>query len=117
MSENFRRLVDEIKTGIVDLQEGVPQVMQAFGALGRAAYQDGALPAKTKEMLSVAIAIATGCDGCIAWHVRSAVRQGLTRPELQELIGVALHMGGGPALSCAARTLAAFDQFAAEERK
>ena len=117
MSEDFRRLIDQLKSGIVDLQDGVPQVMQAFGALGRAAYQDGALPVKTKEMLSVAIAIATGCDSCIAWHVRSALRQGLTRPELQELLGVALHMGGGPALSYAARALAAYDQFAADERK
>ena len=53
------------------------------------------------------------CDGCIGFHVKALVRLGATKAELEEMLGVATYMGGGPALMYAANALAAWDQFTA----
>lgn len=106
-----------IKDGMTNLGEGIPEVMQAFGAVGKAVYKDGALPTKTKEMLAIASAIATHCEGCIVWHTRGAIKQGMTRAELQEVISVAVQMGGGPSLVYGIKALEAFDQIAAEKNR
>jgi AhpD family alkylhydroperoxidase len=86
--------------------------MSAFGALGKASYRDGALSAKTKELIALAIGIAARCDGCIAYHARAAVDKGVTRAEAVEMMEVAIQMGGGPSSVYAGQALQAFDAFA-----
>ena len=70
-----------------------------------------AIPAKVKEMMALALSIAVGCDGCIAFHVHDAVKAGATRQELLETIGVALLMGSGPGSISAAHSMDAIEQF------
>lgn len=82
--------------------------------LHRKAVEDGALPAKVKEMMALAISITVGCDGCIAYHVHDAVQAGASRQELLETIGVALLMGGGPGSIYAAHAMDAIEQFLPE---
>jgi AhpD family alkylhydroperoxidase len=86
--------------------------MRAFRGLMEAATTDGALDAATKELMAVAIAIATNCEGCIVFHVRAAAKHGATREQMAETIGVAVEMGGGPAAVYGADALAAYDQLA-----
>lgn len=117
MTVDVESTMASIKDGMTALADGIPDVMQAFGAVGKAVYKDGALPIKTKEMLAIASAIATHCEGCIVWHTRGAVRQGMSRAELQEVIAVAVHMGGGPSLVYGIKALEAFDQIAAEKSR
>ena len=50
--------------------------MQAFSALAQAATRDGALDKKTKELIALAIGVATRCDGCIGFHTEALVRLG-----------------------------------------
>lgn len=107
------RLNAATRAGMEDLRQKQPAFMSAFGELGRAAYADGAISARHKEMMAIAIAVAGRCDGCIAWHVRSAIRLGMTRAELEELVAVAIHMGGGPSLIAGTAALSAFDQLSA----
>jgi AhpD family alkylhydroperoxidase len=104
--------IGSIKDGMATLAAAIPEVMKGFGEVGKAVYRDGVLSARTKEMMAVASAIAARCEGCIAWHVRGAIRQGMTRAELEELAGVAVHMGGGPSLVYAIKALESFDQLA-----
>ena len=59
------------------------------------------------------IGITSRCDGCIAFHTHEARAHGATREEINETIGVAISMGGGPALMYAAHALEALDQFEA----
>ncbi len=101
----------ELRQGYRDLTAAIPEQMQGFGALHRAAMVDGALPRVSKELMAVAIAICTPCDGCIALHVHDALRAGATREQVHETIGVALLMGGGPASTYATNALRALDQF------
>lgn len=115
MSVDVEANIASIKNGLTALAQGVPEVMQGFGALGKAVYKDGAISAKLKEMMAVASAIATHCEGCIVWHVRSALRLGMTRAELQEVIGVGIHMGGGPSMVYGIKALETFDHLVAEQ--
>jgi len=92
----------------------VPQTVKGFGQMGQAAKADGALSEKTKEFIALGIAIATRCDSCIGFHVRSLVRLGSTRDELCEALAMATYMGGGPSYAFSAKALKAYDAFAGE---
>ncbi len=94
-----------------DVRAGAPDVMKGFSALAQAALKPGALDSKTKELISLGIAVATRCDPCIAFHAEAAVRHGATRAEVLETIGTAIYMGAGPSVMYAAKALEAFDQF------
>jgi AhpD family alkylhydroperoxidase len=73
---------------------------------------DGALPAKVKELIALAIGATKQCDGCIASHARGAASQDATEAEVAEAIGVAVLMNGGPGTVWGPRALAAYREFA-----
>ncbi len=85
--------------------------MAGFARLHRKAVEDGALSGKVKELMALAVSVAIGCDGCIAYHVHDAVKAGANRLELLETIGVGVLMGGGPGSIYAAHALDAIEQF------
>ena len=85
--------------------------MQAFSALAQAATRDGALDRKTKELIALALGVASRCDGCIGFHTETLVKLGATRQEVEETLGMAVYMGGGPSLMYAADAISAFEQF------
>jgi len=77
------------------------EVYKRFLALERAAFKDGVLPKKTKELIALGISVAKDCESCMQWHVEKAVEAGASREELLETLEVAIEMGGGPAtVSC-----------------
>ncbi len=101
--------------------------MTGFARLRKKALEDGALSAKVREMMALAISIAVGCKGCIAYHTHDAIQAGATCAELLKTIGVgimalapALRFGAsegvavGPGTIYAAHALDAVDQFLAE---
>ncbi len=87
--------------------------MKGFGDLARAATQDGVLDAKTKELIALALGVAARCDACIGFHVQALVKLQTSKPELEEMLGMAVYMGGGPSLMYAANALSAYDEFCA----
>ena len=96
---------------ISELRKELPGPLEGFSTLHQNAVADGALSNKHKELIAIAIAISTGCEGCIAFHVHDALKAGATREELIETIGVAVLMGGGRALMYSSEALEALDQF------
>jgi AhpD family alkylhydroperoxidase len=70
------------------------------------------LPARIKELMALAIAVAKECDGCIAYHAKAAARRGASFDEVAETLGVALLMDGGPASVNGPRAWRAFAEFA-----
>jgi AhpD family alkylhydroperoxidase len=84
---------------------------EGVSALAQAATRDGALDRKTKELIALAIGIATRCDGCIGFHMEALVRLGATRQEVEETLGMAVYIGGGPSLMYAADAISAYEQF------
>ena len=98
------------------LRTGAAEPMKAFAVLARAALEPKALDVKSKELIALAIAVATRCDACIAFHAEAAQRQGATREEVLETMGMAIYMGAGPSVMYAAEALEAFDQFSEPAR-
>ncbi|SDG41986.1 carboxymuconolactone decarboxylase family protein [Roseospirillum parvum] len=113
MYKDWKKLTGDLGGAMKETRAGIPETWGAFSDMAAAATKDGALDPKTKELLAVAISIAVRCDGCIAFHVRGAVKNGATREEMLETIGIALFMGGGPSSVYGAQALEAFDQFSA----
>lgn len=89
----------------------IPNVMKGFGALHKASTTTGVLSSKVKELIALGIAITVRCDGCIAYHVHDALKSGATSEEIQEVIGVAIMMGGGPSVVYGCEAMEALDQF------
>lgn len=108
---DYAALTSTISRQLGALRSDTPPLMKAFGDLGRAATSPGALDEKTKELIALAIGVSQRCDGCIGFHVKALVRLGASKAELEETLGVAVYMGGGPALMYAANALAAWEQF------
>lgn len=67
---------------------------QKFFALDNKAYLDGALPAKTKELMGLVASMVLRCNDCIFYHLDRSVVEGATREELYEAMNIALIVGG-----------------------
>lgn len=74
-----------------------PATEAAFVALSRQVFADGALSAKVKQIIAVAVAHVTQCPYCIKGHTASALRHGASPEELMEAIWVATEMRAGGA--------------------
>lgn len=109
--KNYPDLIGGISANLKTLRGDIGPTMQGFSALAQAATKPGALDKKTKELIALAIGVATHCDGCIGFHTEALVKLGATRTEVEEALGMAIYMGGGPALMYAADAIGAFDQF------
>ena len=109
-----KAVLDELRPLHRDLRHAIPDVYKGFGEFHKAAFADGALDVKTKELIAFAIGVIERCDGCIASHAEGAVRAGATRQEAAEAVGVAMLMNGGPATIYGPRAYAAFCEFSPE---
>lgn len=114
MHKNWAEMAVQLTGAIKEVRLGSPEVTKAFSTMARAATEAGTLDTKTKELIALAISVALRCDGCVAFHSQAAVKQGATREEIMEVMGMALYMGAGPSLMYAAQAVEAFDQFAAQ---
>lgn len=109
--DRFGTVIDDLRDPTREFRRAVPEAWAGFSQLHREAVADGTVKASTKELVALAIAVAHGCDGCVAYHARAAAEKGATREEATEVLAVALLMAGGPASVWAPRALQAFDEF------
>ncbi len=114
MTANYLELRQHLEDRLAQFGRELPGPMTGFARLRKKAVEDGALSAKVKEMMALAVSIAVGCEGCIAYHVHDAIKAGATRAELLETIGVGVMMAGGPGTIYAAHALDAVEQFLVE---
>lgn len=115
MSKNYPDMATDLSASIARLRKGIPETMKGFSQMASAATAEGVLDTKTKELIATAIGVAVRCDGCVAFHAKAAVKNGATRDEILETLGMAVYMGGGPSMIYAAQALDAFDQFTEKE--
>lgn len=73
------------------------KVYQAFLAMEAAAFSDGALSKKQKELIAIGISVTNNCESCMQWHIHQAASAGAGMREVLEAIEVGIEMGGGPA--------------------
>lgn len=113
MAKNFKETTASISSSLAKLRKEIPDVMNGFHAIAQGATKDGALNKKTKELIALALGIASHCDGCIGFHTQTLIKLGVTREEFLETLSMAIYMGGGPSLMYAAEALQAFEEFSA----
>ena len=65
-----------------------------FFALDNKAYINGALPAKTKELMGLVASMVLRCNDCIFYHIDRSIQEGASREELKESFNIALIVGG-----------------------
>lgn len=92
------------------LTRAAPAAMAAFDAFGDAAFADGALPRKVKELIAVAVALTTQCPYCIEIHSREARAFGAGDAELAETAMLAAVMRAGGAVTHAAHLFSAAER-------
>jgi AhpD family alkylhydroperoxidase len=114
MTKDYRAITGEVSTQMAKLRADIPETLRGFSALASAANKQGALDRKTKELISMALSVGARCDPCLGFHAEALVKLGCTRAEFEEMLGVCVYMGGGPALMYASHALQAFEQFGGE---
>ncbi len=71
------------------------KVYEAFLQMEQAAYADGALPKKTKELIAIGVSVQMDCESCMQWHIEQAAACGATFREILEALEVGIEMGAG----------------------
>ena len=94
MLENQVELKTQIHGQWNRYQELMPHIADAYAELPAQVYGDGAIDGKTKRMMAMTAAIVNGCRACILYQADEALKQGATRQEMLECIGVAVSLGG-----------------------
>lgn len=111
MTGHFKELTQAISDKIKEFHKRMPETMSGFNQLAKQSHGDTALSAKTKELIATSIAVSARCQGCLGFHAKACVRLGVTREEFEEMLEVAIYMGGGPAVMTAAEAMQAYEEF------
>lgn len=96
-------------------EELTHETLNTWRTFSRQVFTDGALPAKTKDLIAVAVAHVTQCPYCIRAHTRSARQKGATEKEIMEAIWVAAEMRAGAAIAHSALALDVMKEHAPSE--
>jgi len=102
----------QIGARVTELMKTSPDTVRGYRILSDANAKTGHLDAKTRELISLAVAVTTHCDGCIVIHTDAALKAGASKAEITEALGVAVAMNAGAALVYSTRVL---DAVAAKE--
>nr|WP_269110571.1 carboxymuconolactone decarboxylase family protein [Acetobacter senegalensis] len=86
-----------------------PNTLEGLQKLETVAPEHKHLDDKTRELISLAVAVTTRCDGCISVHTVAAKKAGASKEEIAEALGVAVALNAGAALVYSSRALDAFD--------
>ncbi len=93
---------------IAEIGKTSPEIVRGYRALSDAGSKTGTLGPKTRELISLAVAVTRQCDGCIVVHTDAAIRNGASREEIVEALGVAVAVNAGAALVHSARVMDAY---------
>jgi AhpD family alkylhydroperoxidase len=95
----------QIGTTVAELAKLSPETLRGYRTLSDANAKDSKLGAKVRELISLAVAVTTHCDGCIVIHTDAALKAGASREEIAETLGVAVSLNAGAALVYSTRVL------------
>ncbi len=94
--DKLQEMTRRRKKAHAELLASGSEVYAAFVEMERAAFADGALAKKHKELIAVGISVATNCESCMQWHIEQAAGAGAARNEVFEAVEVGIEMAGGP---------------------
>jgi len=108
---NWKEFLNDTVRRLGAFEKEAPETFAGFATMAERAKRDGVLGQKTKEFITLGMAVSTRCDSCIGFHVRALVNLKTTREEMIDALSMIAYMGGGPAISYSAKALEAFDEF------
>jgi AhpD family alkylhydroperoxidase len=82
-----------------------PDSLKGYQTLSAANSANSHLGEKTRQLVSLAVAVTTRCDGCITFHTDAALKAGASKEEIAEALGVAMAMNAGAALIYSLRVM------------
>ena len=106
----LRKLSQRRKAAHQKLLKMDSKVYKAFLDMEEAAYSDGALSKKIKELIAVGASVLVNCESCMQWHIEQAASVGATQPEVFEAVEVGIELGGGAATVSARFALEVMDE-------
>ncbi|MDR0882094.1 MAG: carboxymuconolactone decarboxylase family protein [Candidatus Adiutrix sp.] len=109
MLMDWKEFLNNTGNAFCTLGQANNELTQAVADLGTKGNK-GALDAKTRELIALAVAATTRCDGCISIHAAEAVKAGASREELVEALSMSVALNAGAAAIYSSRILEAFDQ-------
>jgi AhpD family alkylhydroperoxidase len=89
-----------------------PDTVRGYSTLSAAGSKTNHLDPKTRELIALAVAVTLRCDGCITVHTDAAIKQGASKEEIAEALGVAVSINAGAALVYSARVMDAYQAHA-----
>jgi AhpD family alkylhydroperoxidase len=107
----MKEKLQEIQELIKELQKDAPEEIKSFFSFMQSIEKDGAISAKNKELINLALAVAAQCEWCIAFHTQNALKLGATKDKLIEAGMQAVLMHGGPALMYLTPLIKAIEEF------
>jgi AhpD family alkylhydroperoxidase len=84
--------------------------VKRFYSIDSQVYREGALPAKTKELLGLVSSLVLRCDDCVKYHIIRCHEEGTTHDQLEEALAIALVVGGSITIPHLRRALEAWDE-------
>ena len=99
LEEKLKAMTKPIEEKLEALTQEIPDFMGGLDKAQEETAKDGAISAKMKELMLVAISVAVQCEVCCRHHVPAAIGLGASRAEIMEAVSTAILMGGGPAVA------------------
>jgi len=99
----------QIGAQLTEFMKLTPDSVRGYQALSNANAKTTHLGEKVRQLISLAVAVTTHCDGCITLHTDAALKAGATKEEIAEALGVAMAMNAGSALIYSLRVLDSVD--------
>lgn len=106
---DWKTYLSEVKSRIAGIAKMQPDLVRGYRMISDSKPENPTLDPKTRELIALAVAVTTRCDGCISVHIEAAKKHGATREEILEALGVAVGINTGTALIFSARAMDAFD--------
>ncbi|HEY1760070.1 MAG TPA: carboxymuconolactone decarboxylase family protein [Bryobacteraceae bacterium] len=108
MMLNWEEYMKELAARTAEIGRISPEIIRGYRGLSDAGAKTNKLDAKTRELIALAVAVSLRCDGCITVHTTAAIKNGATKDEIVEALGVAISVNAGAALVYSNRVLDAY---------
>jgi AhpD family alkylhydroperoxidase len=109
MMLNWNEYQKEIGSKLAEFMKITPDSVRGYQTLSNANSKTTHLGEKTRQLISLAVAVTTRCDGCIVVHTDACLKAGASKEEIAEALGVAMAMNTGAALIYSLRVMDAVD--------
>jgi len=110
MMQDWNNYRESLLERVKDYATQSPDTVRGLMVIDHSAAKTGHLEPKIHELIALAVAVTTRCDGCISIHTKNAVEKGATKAEISEALSVAVALNAGAALVYSSRVLEAHSQ-------